>query len=77
MLCQRCQERESTGMLIHLCDKCFDEWEAEVRANPKTADVGPMDLACKYQKAGGLVPDKAKGIRIRGHASDVRVDIVN
>ena len=77
MLCRRCQKRESTGILIHLCDECFDEWEAEVQASPKTADVGPVDLACKYQKVGGLVPDKAVGIRLRGPIEDIRVDIIN
>lgn len=76
MICMRCKKRESTGILIHLCDKCFDEFEAEVDENPKSVDLEPVDLAMKHQRIGGLVPDNAKGVRIRGTIDDVKIDIV-
>ena len=76
MLCQRCRRRKSTGFLVHLCDPCFDEWEAEVKSQPDKVDLGPLDLACKRQKAGGLIPNDAKGIRLRGKGENVRIDIV-
>lgn len=30
MKCQKCGVRESTGIIIHMCDPCFDAWEAAV-----------------------------------------------
>ena len=61
MKCQRC-DKESTGILIHLCDEHFDEWEREARAAPTTVDVGPIDARFKYQSAGGTVPDNVKAL---------------
>lgn len=40
-LCVTCKQRESTGILIHLCDPCFDAWEAEVQAG--VVNLGPID----------------------------------
>lgn len=76
MKCQRCKERESTGVLVHLCDECFNIWEAETRADPNNANVEPIDMACKYQSAGGLVPDHITGIKIWGTYNDPKIDFV-
>lgn len=56
MKCLRC-DAESTGIVIQLCDEHFDEWEREVDANPKAADIAPIDPRLRYQSGGGTVPD--------------------
>lgn len=30
-LCVKCKKRESTGVLIAMCDPCFDAFEAQVK----------------------------------------------
>lgn len=32
MKCRRCNENESTGIMIHLCGPCFDIFEAKTKA---------------------------------------------
>lgn len=78
MLCMKCKQRESTGFLVHLCDECFDKWEAEVLAKPKQADISAVDPSCIYQGAGGLVPNHYKGMKIREtNEGDVRLTYVD
>lgn len=54
MKCRRCNDRESTGFLIHLCDICFDEWEANLKRT--TADGSkyevPEDEASYFVEQG-------------------------
>ena len=76
MLCQRCNNAESTGFLVHLCDKCFSEWEKEIHTNPSTVDLEPIDLSMLTVSGGGLVPDDAQGVKITGVCDDVRVEII-
>jgi hypothetical protein len=33
MKCQRCKTADSTGVVIALCDPCFDEFEREIQRN--------------------------------------------
>lgn len=42
MKCRKCNLNESTGFIIHLCDQCFDEWEAGLKA--ATADGTKYEL---------------------------------
>ena len=53
MLCRRCGLRESTGIVIHLCDECYDMWEAEVQADPtpgkQNVDISPIDSSIKTE----------------------------
>jgi len=37
MKCVKCKERESTGVLIAMCDPCFDEFEAQVNEKAATS----------------------------------------
>lgn len=39
MKCGKCNERESTGIVVVLCDPCFDEWEASVQARKEAGAV--------------------------------------
>ena len=61
-ICQRCKSRPSTGVLVHLCDPCFDQWEAETNANPSNPDIAPIDSRIKRASAGGDIPDNADAV---------------
>lgn len=63
MKCQRC-DNESTGVLIHLCDDCFEWWSCEVKTDPSTADIAPIDPCLKYQSGGGLIPDNEPHVAV-------------
>ena len=64
MKCARC-DKESTGVLIQLCDDHFDDWEREIKADPSAADIAPIDPRLKYKSGGGTVPDEVDAVIIR------------
>jgi hypothetical protein len=44
-MCRKCRVRESTGILIELCDPCFDAWEAEHKAKIAASPTGRRELS--------------------------------
>ena len=63
MKCHNC-DNESTGILVQLCDECFDVWEASVDQEPATADLGAINPALIYKHAGGDAPDDTTAARV-------------
>jgi len=72
MKCQRC-DNESTGILIHLCDDCFDKFEKEFYQKGTPEDItNVVDLSLVKKSAGGLAPDD-KQAKIDYNDGNVRV----
>ena len=64
MICLHCNERESTGVLVQLCDACFDEWEARVNSNPSNVSIDVVHPVLRRKAAGGLQPEEVTAIEI-------------
>lgn len=47
IMCRVCGKYESTGMLIELCDDCFEEFEEKVFSDPDKKFV-PDDTELEY-----------------------------
>lgn len=50
-MCRKCGERVSTGVLIELCDPCFDEFEAKINSESERSASGryvPSDRELEY-----------------------------
>ena len=43
-MCRKCGLRESTGVLIQMCDPCFDAWEAEMKQRSSVSPDGKAHL---------------------------------
>lgn len=59
MNCRKCRSRPSTGVLIDLCDPCFDAWEADIRARAAASPdekVDATDLDVEFMSDTALVP---------------------
>lgn len=76
MLCVKCKSRESTGVLVHLCDPCFDQWEASVNRDPKSMDVSAVDPSLIYRRYGGEAPDDVVGVKLAAYGELVEIEYV-
>jgi hypothetical protein len=57
-MCRKCKTRKATGILIELCDECFDIFHAEVMSRPVDASGRRelFDSEVKYMSDSALTP---------------------